>query len=96
VTNLKQLCEAALMRKVTVGNMLELLVLADMYKAPDLREATKYGACFLYLDSSHCRGLIVANSRELLKKRQWKDKLKDSGHLVFEILEAVIKRDDEK
>lgn len=82
VTNLKQLCEAALMRKVTVGNMLEFLVLADMYKAPDLREATK--------------GLIVANSRELLKKRQWKDKLKDSGHLVFEILEAVIKRDDQK
>ena len=27
--------------QVTIGNMLELLVLADMYKAPDLREATK-------------------------------------------------------
>ena len=30
------------MKKVTIGNMLEMLVLADMYKAPDLREATKY------------------------------------------------------
>ena len=30
------------MKKVTICNMLEMLVLADMYKAPDLREATKY------------------------------------------------------
>ena len=42
VTGLKQICEKSLMRKVTIGNMLEMLVLADMYKAPDLREATKY------------------------------------------------------
>jgi len=79
VTSLKQLCEKSLMKKVTIGNMLELLVLADMYKAADLREATKV--------------LIVGNSRELLKKRQWKERLKDSGHLVFEILEAVIKKE---
>jgi len=51
--------------------MLEFLVLADMYKARDLREATK--------------NLIVANSKELLKKRHWKEKLKDASHLVFEI-----------
>jgi len=80
ITNLKQLCEKSLMRKVTIGNMLEMLVLADMYKAPHLRDATK--------------SLIVANSKELLKKRQWKEKLKDSGHLVFEILEAVIKKEE--
>ena len=36
------LCEKTLMRKVTIGNMLEMFLLADMYKAPDLREATKY------------------------------------------------------
>ena len=35
------------MRKVTIGNMLEMLVLADMYKAPDLREATKYAFRFI-------------------------------------------------
>jgi len=80
VTNLKKLCEKALMRKVTIGNMLDMMVLADMYKAPCLREATK--------------NLIVSNSRELLKKRHWKEKLKDSPHLVFEILESVIKRDE--
>jgi len=80
VTGLKQICEKSLMRKVTIGNMLEMLVLADMYKAPDLREATK--------------SLIVANSKELLKKRQWKERLKESGHLVFEILEAVIKKEE--
>ena len=44
--------------------------------------------------SSTNRSLIVANSRELLKKRQWKEKLKESGHLVFEILEAVIKQEE--
>jgi len=80
VTGLKQICEKSLMKKVTISNMLEMLVLADMYKAPDLREATK--------------SLIVANSKELLKKRQWKERLKESGHLVFEILEAVIKREE--
>jgi len=80
VTGLKVLCEKTLMRKVTIGNMLEMFLLADMYKAPDLREATK--------------SLIVTNSRELLKKRQWKEKLKESGHLVFEILEAVIKQEE--
>ena len=42
VTGLKVLCEKTLMRKVTIGNMLEMFLLADMYKAPDLREATKY------------------------------------------------------
>ena len=40
------------------------------------------------------RSLIVANSKELLKKRQWKERLKESGHLVFEILEAVIKKEE--
>ena len=42
VTGLKKICEKSLMKKVTISNMLEMLVLADMYKAPDLREATKY------------------------------------------------------
>jgi len=80
VTDLKRLCEKSLMKKITIGNMLEMLVLADMYKAMDLRDATK--------------SLIVANSKELLKKRHWKEKLKDASHLVFEILEAVIKKVD--
>jgi len=80
VADLKRACENSLMRKITIGNMLDMLVLADMYKAPDLRDSTK--------------NLIVANSKELLKKRLWKEKLKDSPHLVFEILEAVIKKSD--
>ena len=37
---------------------------------------------------------LSCHLRELLKKRQWKEKLKDSGHLVFEILEAVIKKEE--
>ena len=110
VTGLKQMCEKSLMRKVTIGNMLEMLVLADMYKAPDLREATKYELVVLLKNKQNCRyfccedtaawkiifprTLIVANSKELLKKRQWKERLKESGHLVFEILEAVIKKEE--
>ena len=47
MTGLKQICEKSLMRKVTIGNMLEMLMLADMYKAPDLREATKYTLRFI-------------------------------------------------
>ena len=37
------------LEQVTISNMLDMLVLADMYKAADLREATK--------------ALIVGNSR---------------------------------
>jgi hypothetical protein len=76
IIDLKKICEKVLIRKISIGNMLELLVLADMYKAPELREATK--------------SLIVANGRELVKQKGWKDKLKQCNHLVFEILEAVI------
>jgi len=76
IIDLKRKCERILVRKVNIGNMLELLVLADMYKANELREATK--------------GLITANGRELVKQKGWKEKLKQSQHLVFEILEALI------
>ena len=55
VTGLKQMCEKSLMRKVTIGNMLEMLVLADMYKAPDLREATKYELVVLLKNKQNCR-----------------------------------------
>jgi len=80
IMDLKHICEKILVKKVNIGNMLELLVLADLYKAPELREVTK--------------NLIVANGRELLKLKGWKDKLKLCNHLVFEILEAVIARSD--
>jgi len=76
VIDLKKKCEKILVRKVSIGNMLEMLLLADMYKAPELREATK--------------ALIIANGSELVKQRGWKEKLKQSQHLTFEILEALI------
>jgi len=76
IIDLKRKCERVLVRKINIGNMLEFLVLADLFKANELREATKE--------------LIVANGKELVKQKGWKDKLKQSQHLVFEILEALI------
>lgn len=60
--------------------MVDMLVMADMYKAPDLKIATKK--------------LLVQNSKELMKQRDWKQKFGSSSHLVFEILESVIAKDD--
>ena len=57
-----------------------MFVMADMYKATDLKLATKK--------------LIVQNSKELMKQKDWKHKFGSSNHLVFEILESVIIKDD--
>jgi len=80
INDLKKSCEKTLMKQLSIKNMLELYVLADMYKASDLKSATKK--------------LIVANSKELLKQNDWKNKLNNSNHLVFEILEAVISKSE--
>jgi len=80
INDLKKICEKILIKKITISNMLEFLVLADMYKAPDLKSAAK--------------SLIIANSRELLKMNKWKDKLKQSSHLVYEVLEDLIAKSD--
>ena len=66
--------------QITIRNMVDMLVMSDMYKAPELKAATKK--------------LIVQNSRELMKQRDWKQKFGGSSHLVFEILESVITKDD--
>lgn len=66
--------------QVTIRNMLEMFLLSDMYKAPELKKAAKK--------------LIVQHSKELLKQKDWKLRLSDSKHLVFEILESVIVKDD--
>ena len=66
--------------QVTIKNMVDMFVMADMYKATELKLATKK--------------LIVQNSKELMKQKDWKQKFGSSNHLVFEILESVIVKDD--
>lgn len=80
INDLKKICEKILIRQVTINNMVDMLVMADMYKAPDLKTATMK--------------LIVHNSKELMKQKDWKLKFGSSSHLVFEILESVITKDD--
>jgi len=80
INDLKKACEKVLIKQITIRNMVDMLVMSDMYKAPDLKAATKK--------------LIVHNSRELMKQRDWKQKFGGSSHLVFEILESVITKDD--
>jgi len=80
INDLKKSCEQVLMTQVTIKNMVDMFVMADMYKATDLKLATKK--------------LIVQNSKELMKQKDWKQKFGSSNHLVFEILESVIIKDD--
>ena len=51
-------------------------MLADLFKAAKLKAASKR--------------LIVTNSKELLKQKDWRKRFGDSQHLVCEVLEAVI------
>merc|ERR1712110_1219717 len=78
INDLKKSCERVLMTQVTIKNMVDMFVMADMYKATELKLAT--------------RKLIVQNSKELMKQKDWKQKFGSSNHLVFEILESVIIR----
>jgi len=80
INDLKRICEKILMRQLTLKNMLEYYVLGDMYKASELKSTSK--------------NLIVINSKELLKQKDWKSQLNGSSHLVFEILEEVISKAD--
>merc|ERR1712228_302021 len=72
INDLKKACEKVLIKQITIRNMVDMLVMSDMYKAPDLKAATK----------------------KLMKQRDWKQKFGGSSHLVFEILESVITKDD--
>jgi len=76
ITDLKVACERVLTRQLTIRNMLDRLVLADLFKAAQLKAASKR--------------LIVANSKELVKQKDWRKRFGDSQHLVCEVLEAVI------
>lgn len=76
INDLKKSCERVLVTQVTIKNMVDMFVMADMYKATELKLATKK--------------LIVQNSKELMKQKDWKQRFGSSQSLVFEILESVI------
>ena len=60
--------------------MVDMFVMADMYKATELKLATKK--------------LIVQYSKELMKQKDWKLRFGSSQSLLFEVLESVIVKKD--
>ena len=80
IDDLKAACEKVLITQINIKNMLDMLVMADMYKAGELKSATKK--------------LIVENSKELMKQKDWKLRFGSSQSLVFEVLESVIVKKD--
>ena len=69
-----------LVTQLNIKNMLDMLVMADMYKANELKVAAKK--------------LMVDNSKELMKQKDWKLRFGSSQSLLFEILESVIVKKD--
>merc|ERR1712141_628662 len=80
IDDLKAACEKVLITQINIKNMLDMLVMADMYKAGELKSATKK--------------LIVENSKELMEQKDWKLRFGSSQSLVFEVLESVIVKKD--
>ena len=76
IEDLKKACEVILVTQINIKNMLDMLVMADMYKANQLKVAAKK--------------LIVDNSKELMKQKDWKLRFGNSQSLLFEVLESVI------
>ena len=80
IEDLKKACEVVLVTQLNIRNMLDMLVMADMYKANELKVAAKK--------------LIVDNSKELMKQKDWKLRFGNSQSLLFEVLESVIVKKD--
>ena len=80
IEDLKKACELVLVTQLNIKNMLDMLVMADMYKANELKLAAKK--------------LMVDNSKELMKQKDWKLRFGSSQSLLFEILESVIVKKD--
>ena len=77
--NLLAMCEYKLKSAITVANVIELLILADMHSAPYLKEA--------------CLNYIRHNSAAVLDTGQWKELKKNCDQhasLVMEIMACVL------
>lgn len=77
MTHLKDVAEVELIKQMSLKNMLQMFLLADLHDAKELRLSSK--------------NLIIENIQELMKDVDWKRKLSESNEpdLVFEILEGV-------
>merc|ERR1712173_100220 len=73
IISLKKVTEVTLIEQLDVGNMLEMFILADMYDAKELRQASK--------------NLIMDNLHQLVNSEGWKETT--SKNLVCEILEGI-------
>jgi len=71
---LKKLCEEALIKTLAVENCVDMIILADMYHAHDLKQMSKE--------------MIVKNGAIVILQEGWKEKLKMFPYILCEIFEA--------
>ncbi|XP_065207995.1 protein roadkill-like [Planococcus citri] len=72
---LKVMCEKELLKTLSVENAIDRLVLADMYRAKELRAKTI--------------NFIVANSAKVMNTKEWKSLSRSNCRLVMDLCEAL-------
>ena len=77
MTELKNIAEIELIEQLSLPNMLNMFLLADMHNAKDLKLSSKK--------------LIIDNLEELVKDKDWKKKISESHdpELAFEIVDGL-------
>ena len=72
---LKQMCEELLCEKMDRDNVLEMLLLSDLNRAPTLRaQAVKY---------------ILAHGKQVVSQSGWREKLKMYPDIICDLFEAT-------
>ena len=72
---LKQMCEELLCEKIDTDNVLELLLLSDLNRAPTLRaQAVKY---------------ILAHGKQVVSQSGWREKLEMYPDIICDLFEAA-------
>ena len=72
---LKQMCEELLCEKIDTDNVLELLLLSDLNRAPTLRaQAVKY---------------ILAHGKQVVSQSGWREKLRMYPEINCDLFEAA-------
>ena len=72
---LKQMCEELLCEKIDTDNVLEMLLLSDLNRAPTLRaQAVKY---------------ILAHGKQVVSQCGWREKLRMYPEIICDLFEAA-------
>ncbi|KAI1723764.1 BTB and MATH domain-containing protein 42 [Ditylenchus destructor] len=76
VTKLKELCETVLLSSIDSDNIMQLIVVGDMFFATDLKKA--------------CSSYIAMHHDAIFRSSEWKNLKKEQPLLVSDLLELIL------